>query len=131
MSATCDILKSRELLFHPLPLGQLPLALDLLKQLPGLEAKVLGPLSLQIDYFITDHCLEDIETLLSSQGFHLEGTLLIRIKRNLVYYCERVQRENLGKPAPRTKNYPAHIEAWTKRPHGDHDATPSEWRQYK
>lgn len=131
MSATCDILKSRELLFHPLPLGQLPLALDLLKQLPGLEAKALGPLSLQIDYFITDHCLEDIETLLSSQGFHLEGTLLIRIKRNLVYYCERVQRENLGKPAPRTKNYPAHIEAWTKRPHGDHDATPSEWRQYK
>jgi hypothetical protein len=131
MSASCDIQKSRELFFHPLPLGQLPLALDLLKQLPGLEARPLGSLSLQIEYCITDHCLEDIETLLWSQGFHLEGTLLIRIKRNLVYYCERVQRENLGKPAPRTKNYPAHIEAWTKRPHGDHDATPSEWRQYK
>jgi hypothetical protein len=75
--------------------------------------------------------LEDIETMLWAQGLHLEGSLLIRIKRNLAYYCERVQRENLGKPEPRTKNYPAHIEAWTKRPHGDHDETPAEWRQYK
>ncbi len=131
MSAPCDILKRREILFHPLPPGQIPLAMALLAQLPGVKAVGLGECSLQIEYCIADHCLEDIEALLTVQGFHLEGSLLIRIRRNLAYYCERVQRENLGKPAPRTKNYPAHVEAWTKRPHGDHDETPAEWRQYK
>ena len=131
MSAAYDIQKRREILFHPLPPGQLQLALELLGQLPGIKADELGPLSLQLEYCIAEHCLEDIEALLLSQGFHLEGSLLIRIRRNLAYYCERVQRENLGKPAPRTKNYPAHIKAWAKRPHGDHDETPTEWRQYK
>lgn len=131
MSAACDIQKRREIVFHPLPPGQIQLALKLLGQLPGVKASGLGPLTLQIEYCISEHCLEDIENLLWAQGLHLEGSLLIRIKRNLAYYCERVQRENLGKPAPRTKNYPAHIEAWTKIPHGDHDETPAEWRRYK
>lgn len=131
MTAACDILKRREIVFHPLPPGQISLALELLTQMPGLKASELGPISLQIEYCIAEHCLEDIEALLSAQGFHLEGSLLIRIKRNLAYYCERVQRENLAKPEPSTKNYPAHMEAWTKRPHGDHDETPAEWRQYK
>jgi len=131
MTTPCDIQKRRELVFHPLPPGQLVAAFELLSQLPGLRTSHLTPLSLQIEYCIVEYSLEDIETLLSSQGFHLEETLLIRIKRNLAYYCERVQRENLGKPEPRTKNYPAHIEAWTKRPHGDHDETPAEWRQYR
>jgi len=131
MTAACDIQKRREIVFHPLPPGQIQLALALLMQMPGLKVAGHGALSVQIEYCIADHCLEDIEALLWAQGFHLEGSLLIRIKRNLAYYCERVQRENLGKPAPRTKNYPAHIEAWAKRPHGDHDETPAEWRQYK
>jgi hypothetical protein len=131
MTTACDIQKRREIVFHPLPPGQIELALALLMQVPGIKAMELGNLGLQIEYCIAEHCLEDIETLLLAQGFHLEGSLLIRIKRNLAYYCERVQRENLGKPAPRTKNYPAHMEAWTKRPHGDHDETPAEWRQYK
>jgi hypothetical protein len=131
MTTACDIQKRREIVFHPLPPGQIQRALGLLAQLPGLRTTVLSPSGLQIEYCIDEHCLEEIEALLWSQGFHLEGSLLIRIKRNLAYYCERVQRENLGKPAPRTKNYPAHIEAWAKRPHGDHDETPAEWRQYK
>ncbi len=131
MTAACDIQKRREIVFHPLPPGQIEHALALLAQLPGLKSSEIGPLAVQIEYCITEHCLEDIEALLHQHCFHLEGSLLIRIKRNLAYYCERVQRENLGKPAPRTKNYPAHIEAWAKRPHGDHDETPAEWRQYK
>ncbi|MDP2786918.1 MAG: hypothetical protein Q8O79_02430 [Pseudomonadota bacterium] len=131
MTISRDTQKRREIVFHTLPPAQIQPALALLTQLPGLRASELSPFSVQIEYNIADHCLEDIEALLLAQGFHLEGSLLIRIKRNLAYYCERVQRENLGKPAPRTKNYPAHIEAWAKRPHGDHDETPAEWRQYK
>lgn len=131
MAISRDTQKRREIVFHTLPPDQIQPALALLTQLPGLRASEHDPFSVQIEYNIADHCLEDIEALLWARGFHLEGSLLIRIKRNLVYHCERVQRENLGKPAPRTKNYPAHIEAWAKRPHGDHDKTPTEWRQYK
>jgi hypothetical protein len=131
MTTPCDIQKRRELVFHPLPPGQLAAAFELLTQLPGLRTSHLNSLSLQIEYCIIDYSLEGIETLLHAKGFHLEETLIIKIKRNLAYYCERVQRENLGKPEPRTKNYPAHIVAWNKRPHGDHDETPAEWRQYK
>lgn len=131
MTSPCDILKRREIVFHPLPPGQVERALALLSGLPGLTVSQSGPLALQLAYCIADYTLQDLENALSAQGFHLEGSLLIRIRRTLAYYSERVQRENMGKPEPRTKNYQAHMEAWTKRPHGDHDETPAEWRQYK
>ena len=131
MASPCDILKRREIVFHPLPPGQTERALELLAGLPGLTVSRSGPLSLQLDYCVADYTLEDLETALDAQGFHLEASLMIRIRRSLAYYSERVQRENMGKPESRTKNYQAHMEAWTKRPHGDHDETPAEWRQYK
>jgi hypothetical protein len=131
MTSPCDILKRREIVFHPLPPGQVERALALLSGLPGLTVSQSGPLALQLAYCVADYTLQDLETALAAQGFHLEGSLLIRIRRTLAYYSERVQRENMGKPEPRTKNYQAHMEAWTKRPHGDHDETPAEWRQYK
>ncbi len=131
MTSPCDILKRREIVFHPLPPGQVERALDLLSGLPGLTVSQSGPLALQLGYCVADYTLQDLEAALSTQGFHLEGSLLIRIRRTLAHYSERVQLENMGKPESRTKNYQAHMEAWTKRPHGDHDETPAEWRQYK
>jgi hypothetical protein len=131
MASPCDILKRREIVFHPLPRGQVERARVLLSGLPGLSVSQTGPLTLQVDYCVADHTLQDLEAALSTQGFHLEGSLLIRIRRTLAYYSERVQRENMGKPESRTKNYQLHMEAWNKRPHGDHDETPAEWRQYK
>jgi hypothetical protein len=131
MTSPCDILKRREIVFHPLPPGQVERALALLSGLPGLTVSQSGPLALQLAYCVADYTLQDLESALSAQGFHLEGSLLIRIRRTLAYYSERVQLENMGKPESRTKNYQAHMEAWTKRPHGDHDETPAEWRQYK
>ena len=131
MTAPCDVDKQREIVFHPLPPDQTERALVLLGALPGLQAVQTGPQTLQISYRVSDHSLQDIEALLGVQGFHLEATLLIRVKRALVYYCEHVQRENLYKPEVQTKKYKPHMEAWAKQPHGDHDETPNEWRQYK
>ncbi|MDP2432395.1 MAG: hypothetical protein Q8O33_10200 [Pseudomonadota bacterium] len=131
MSAPCDVDKVREIVFHPLPPEQVERALELLGDMPGLKVTRLGPQSLQIAYCIGDHCLQDIETMLGLRGFHLEATLLIRVKRALAYYCEHVQRENMHKPEVLTKKYKPHMEAWEKHPHGDHDETPTEWRQYK
>jgi len=127
----CDTRKCRELVFHALPLGQLERALIQLHHIAGLVLTPVDAHCLRIEYDLTEHTLEDIEALLSSQGFHLEATLLIRIRRALAYHCERVQRHSMGVPAPRTKNYQAFADAWSHRPHGDHDDTPEVWRQYK
>jgi hypothetical protein len=128
----CDIQKRREIVFHGTPPGQAGQALDLLSGLPGLEVEALGAVTLEVRYCVVDYMLRDLEEALFEQGFHLEGTLLLRLKRALIYYSERVQRENMVQPEVRTKNYyKAHMEGWEKRPHGDHDETPAEWRQYK
>lgn len=131
MSTPSDVDKLREIVFHPLPPEQIERALELLGDMPGLKAIRTGPQTLQISYRITDHSLQDVEAMLGMQGFHLEATLLIRVKRALAYYCEHVQRKNLHKPEVQTKKYKPHMEAWEKNPHGDHDETPTEWRQYK
>ena len=131
MATTCDTRKNREVIFHGLPPGQVDRALVLLADLPGITVVRVDEQCLRLEYDVTEYALEDLETALGIQGFHLEATLLIRIKRALAYHCERVQRRNMGTPAPRTKNYKAFVEAWQHSPHGDHDATPEEWRQYK
>lgn len=131
METTCDTHKRREVVFHHLPPGQVERALALLSDMPGLDVVRTDPNTLVLEYDVADYALEDLETALSAQGFHLRATLLIRVKRALAYHCERVQRHNLHKPAPRTKNYQAYVEAWEHRLHGDRDETPEEWRQYK
>ncbi len=131
MSAPCDVDKLREIVFHPLPPGQVERAIELLDALPGIELSRTGPLSLHVAYRVDDHSLQELEALLSLHGLHLEATLLIRVKRALVHYCEHVQRENLHKPEVQTKKFKPHVDAWEKHPHGDHDETPAEWRQYK
>ncbi len=131
MASPSDIHKRREIVFHPTPPDQAESALALLQGLPGLTVTRAGPLALRLEYCVVDYTLEDLENALGAQGFHLEGSLFIRIRRALAYYSERVQRENMGRPERRTKNYQAHMEAWSHRLHGDHDETPEEWRQYK
>lgn len=131
MALPDDLGKRREIVFHPTPPAQTERAHTVLAQLPRLTVRRLGERQLEVHYHLTDHCLEELETLLIQQGFHLEVGLLILLKRALIYHAERVQRENLGKPEAMTKNYQPHIQVWDHRPHGDHDETPQEWRQYR
>lgn len=131
MSTPCDILKQREILFHGTPPGQVERARALLEGLPNLKVVRRDGRCIEVHYCVHEYTLEALESGLSAQGFHLATTLMIKLKRALVYYVERVQRDNLKIPEVQTKNYQAHVEAWGKRPHGDHDDTPNEWRQYK
>lgn len=129
--APSDTSKLREILFHPTPPAQTERAHALLASLPRLQVRRHGERQLVVHYCVADHTLEALESFLTEQGFHLEVTLLIRLKRALVYHVERVQRENLGKPEVKTRNYQPYIQVWDQRPHGDHDETPQEWRQYR
>lgn len=131
MDTPLDIEKRREIVFDLFPTGQTALALQVLAGLPGLSVRQLDTQTIEVGYRVTDYTLEGLESGLEAQGFHLYSTLLTRVKRALVYFCERTQRENMSRPVTPTKKYQPHVEAWHKRPHGDSDETPSEWRQYK
>jgi uncharacterized coiled-coil protein SlyX len=131
MPTPCDIHKRRDIQFHGLPPGQADRAIALLQGLPGLRLTRTSETSIEIRYCVQEYSLEAIEGALTAQDFHLATPLWVQLRRALVYYMERVQRGNLQTPEVHTKNYQAHVESWDKHPHGDHDETPSEWRQYK
>lgn len=130
---TSDIHKVRELYFHTTPPGQVDEAFRLLSGVIGLEiARSARSNCLIIRYDVREYTLEGLENALTAQGFHLSNTLLIKLRRALVYYCESVQRGNEQAPERQTKQTNTiYIRAWEQHPHGDSDTTPEEWREYR
>ena len=133
MSAS-DLKKHREILFSKFPPGQVPEAADDLKRLeevsaePKNEKRVVG-----VDYQLTQHTLQELEEHLVDKGYHLDNTLMSKLTRALIHYVEDTQLHNLGAPEKRLKrtSQQAYVKAWEQHPHGDHDETPPEWREYK
>ncbi len=128
----CDLEKDREIVFHALPAGQAERARVLLEGLDGLSL-TLDPdgLRLQVRYHLCEYTLEGLETALSSQGFHLDNSLVSKLKRALAYFCESVQRRNVEANEPDIKSQQAFMKVYERHLHGDRDDTPEEWRSYK
>jgi hypothetical protein len=128
----CDLEKDREIVFHALPAGQAERARVLLEGLEGLVV-MHGPGDncLQVRYHICEYTLEGLETALASQGFHLDNSLLSKLRRALAYFCESVQRRNVAANEPDIKSHQAFIDVYERHLHGDRDDTPEEWRTYK
>ena len=128
------IRKERTIQFSKFPPGQVPEAADVLRKLetievrPHIERRAVG-----VSYDLLEHTLEELEGELSDKGFHLDNTLLIKLMRAWIYYIEETQLHNLDAPErPRKKSQnEAYTHAWERHPHGDHDDTPPEWREYK
>lgn len=128
-----DIHKQRDIVFAALPPDQVPQALQLLTGLEGLSALPSGTqrCGVVVGYSVLEFTLEGLESALTDQGFHLDNSLVHKLRRALIYYCERVQRENLRVPQRETKAREIFINAYQQHPHGDHDETPEEWRCYR
>jgi hypothetical protein len=128
----CDLEKTREIVFHPLPVGQVERARVLLQGLDGLEVTIgMDANTLRVRYHVCEYTLEGLETALASQGFHLDNNLLCKLKRALAYFCEGVQRSNVEANEPDIKSQQAFMKVYERRLHGDSDETPEEWRDYK
>jgi hypothetical protein len=125
--------KHREIRLCKLKHWQVPEAYALLSTLPGLEvAPGTLPNGIAVWYEVADHCMEALEKLLVDRGFHLENTLYCKLIRALVYFSEETQRRNLGQPERLIKkSHDVYSKAWEHHPHGDHDETPPELREYK
>lgn len=129
-----DLKKRRDIIFSRFPPGQVPEAADNLRSLDQLavEAK-LDKRAVGVSYELTHHTFQELEERLLDKGYHLDNTLMSKLVRALVYYVEETQLHNLGAPERRLKrtSQQAYVRAWEHRPHGDHDDTPPEWREYK
>ena len=128
------IRKERTILFAKLPPGQVPEASDFLGQVEHLEVEPhVERRALDIAYDLHEHSLQEIEGTLEDQGYHLDSTLMSKMMRALIYYVEETQLHNLGAPDRLLKKSQneAYTHAWERHPHGDHDDTPPEWREYK
>jgi hypothetical protein len=124
--------KSREIVFNALPVNQAKLALVLLDGMQDMNVEIGGrPNSIVVHYDVCGYSLEKLEAALLSQGFHLDNGLLYKLRRALIYFCERNQRDNLSVPPAQQKSAKPFVEAFSHHPHGDRDDTPEEWRGYQ
>lgn len=128
-----DLIKTREICFDALPKGQVEQATRLLTGIEGLSARVCerNKNCVVVSYDIRQFTLESLESALIAQLFHLDNALLQKLKRALFHYTEQVQRENLLEPEQRQRSHQIFVQAWEHHPHGDHDDTPVEWREYR
>jgi hypothetical protein len=129
-----ELQKERVLVFRDDPANQLEQAYLLLSGLDNFHVeRGVRPNSLLIRYSIQHYSLEALEKALAREGFRIEETLIDKIRKHLIHYCEDVQYHNLKTPEPRTKNNSQEIfvKAYDHHPHGNHDDTPKELREFK
>ena len=129
-----DLKKKREILFAKFPPGQVPEAADDLQHIEQVEVEPKHEKrSVGVGYDLTEHTLRELDEHLVDKGFHLDNTLFSKLTRALIYYVEDTQLHNIGAPEKRLKrsSQEAYVKAWEHHPHGDHDDTPPEWREYK
>ena len=128
-----ELRKKRDILFAKFPPGQVPEAADDLQRLDAVEvAPKCEKRAIGVEYDLHDHTLQELEDHLEDKGYHLDNTLMSKLVRALIHYVEDTQLHNLGQPERLIKkSHEAYVHAWEQHPHGDHDDTPQEWREYK
>ncbi|MDR2787308.1 MAG: hypothetical protein LBD06_02905 [Candidatus Accumulibacter sp.] len=128
------IRKERVIRFAEFPPAQVSEAADFLGGRAGLDiVPDVADRSITVVYDLYEHSLEEIESALEDMGFHLECSLLDKLVRALIHYSEETEIHNLDAPRRLLKKSQneAYTHAWERHPHGDHDDTPPEWREYK
>ena len=129
-----DILKKqREILFdslHPDP-NQAHSATLAISELNGIEQMdVLSPTRMVVRYHLNEITLADIEFVLQELGYHLDGSLMSKMKRALYAYTEETERANHGYTSSQQSTRDVFIRQYQKRPHGCRDPRPDHWRDY-
>lgn len=128
------IRKERNIQFSKFPPGQVPEASDYLARIERVETEALvEKRAVGVAYDLREHSLQELEGTLEDKGYHLDNTLMSKMMRALIYYVEETQLHNLEaplKPLKRSQSE-AYTHAWERHPHGDHDDTPPEWREYR
>lgn len=87
---------------------------------------------LLVDYDLRTHRLRAIEALLQAAGVKLESSTIWRVQRALIHFAEDTEVRNLRQPQRLLKkSSEVYVKAYEGHPHGDHDDTPPELREYR
>jgi len=134
MTDLFELNKQHDIVFSAEPSGQVERAYQLLSGLPDCKVEYgNAPNTLRVSYNLHHYTLEGLENGLTEQGFHLDHNILHNVGRKIIYYCEDTICHNLDIPTHPTKKNEREVfvKAYSKEPHGDHDDTPPELREYK
>jgi len=87
--------------------------------------------SIHISYDLSLISLNIIEELLSELGYHLDNSLLAKLKRALYYYTEENELQALGLPIGQDKSTrEIFMRCYQCHSHGCRDERPHHWRKY-
>ncbi len=134
-SQSDECIKHRDILFDPVhdqddaPSQR---AMLLLADAPGIIN--LHPTSntqLHISYDLRIVNLDIIETALKEVGFHLDNSLMSKLRRALCQFTEETQCLNMGYHTDSKTTRDIYICRYLRRPHGCRDERPSHWREYR
>lgn len=127
-------IKQREIVFNYPQAEQRPAfsASLLLTGLYGIEeVATLNPQRMLISYDIQHITYDEIEQVLKEIGYHLDNSLLMKLKRALYNYTEETERANLGCLNGQCKcTRDAFVKKYSVKPHGCRDPRPEHWRNY-
>jgi len=127
------LVKHREVLFQEVHADreQARTAAGMLRTVSGV-LDVTAPTSTRLDltYDLRQVCLRDIECALEEVGFHLDNSLLSKLRRSVWYYTEDTQRANLGCDNPRNCARRIFVDAYRHHAHGCRDERPEHLRLY-
>lgn len=109
-------------------------AMTMLKDAEGVhQVTRLDNMHLSLSYDLHKISLQQIESALAEVGFHLDNSLMVKLKRALYYYTEENERHNLGlseltcSSGCAVKVFAAHFRS---ADHGCRDPRPDHLRRY-
>ena len=107
-------------------------ALRLLMDAQGIsDIRALMPNCIQVRYDLRQISLQIIESALTEVGFHLNNSLLIKMKRSLFYYTEETQLMNWGYQHNQANStLDIFVSCYNQRKHGCRDERPEYLRHY-
>jgi len=96
-----------------------------------INISTLTPDSIQIRYDLRQISLQIIENALREVGFHLDNSLLSKMKRALFYYTEETQLMNQGyRHDQASSTLDIFVSSYDQRKHGCRDERPEYLRRY-
>lgn len=129
-----DLIKHRDIHFMSPQAGNNPAqaALILLHDLDGIhEVRANDEYCISVGYDLSKITLNDLEDMLMEVGFHLDNSILSKLKRALFYYAEDTQLANLGYDHANSKStLEIFINRHSQLPHGCRDERPVHLRRY-
>lgn len=127
-----DLVKHRELAFCSLHADpeQASSALFFFSDVKGiLHLELIDTHKLAVSYDIRYISLKLMEEALIELGFHLDNSLLHKLKRALYYYTEEIQCDNMGCHKNQCTRQ-IFINRYDRLQHGCRDDRPQHWRKY-